>query len=53
MYTFPVYHRSHCLFERLVVRVLKVMVIPTDCLIRRDAGMIGFHLYIRGCTGEF
>jgi hypothetical protein len=46
MYTFPVYHESNCLFETSVARVLEVMVIPTDCPIHRDAGMIDFHLYI-------
>jgi hypothetical protein len=29
--TFPVHHGSHCLIETGVPRVLKVMVIPTDC----------------------
>jgi hypothetical protein len=29
-----------------VDRVLEIMMIPTDCPIRRDAGMIDFHLYI-------
>jgi hypothetical protein len=44
MYTFPLCHGSHCLFETCVARVLEIMVIPTDCLIHRDAGMIDFHL---------
>ncbi len=29
-----------------MARVLEVMVIPTDCPIGRDAGMIDFQLYL-------
>ncbi len=46
VHTCPVYHGFHCLFKTCVARILEVMVIPTDCHIHRDAGMINFHLNI-------
>jgi hypothetical protein len=46
VHTFSVLHGLYCLLETLVARVLKVTVIPTDCPVNRDAGMIKFHLFI-------
>jgi hypothetical protein len=46
VHTFPVYHRSYCLFETWAAGVLKVTWYQPIALCPRHSGMIKFHPYI-------
>jgi len=45
LHSFPVNCRFHCLFEMGMPRVLKIVVIPHDCMIRASAIRASFVSY--------